>query len=234
MNFNCLRNLYLIQLFLCFIVNCLILQAVDINTVLKSRERNTDYHIVITFGNHLAVRYFNITEMLRRQQCSGNHGKRNIYLFFLTVYLNGGLLIIGIGETDRHITGLANQILRRNLLSLQLIADGYIHRKLLICRTLIINIAAICIPYEITICIYCIGFISLNIHNIGQGGCILNGAVSVSILEAVTDNNLLCIALGICHDIYNLILLQLCAGCGGMMHDLIHDIGKQVIALIRL
>ncbi len=234
MNFNGLRDFYFIQLFLGFFIHSFILQAVNINAVLKSRESNTDYHIIISFGNHPAVRYLNITEMLSRQQCSGNHGKGNIYLLFLTVYLNGSLFIIGIGETDRYITGLANQILRRNLLTLQLIANGYIHRKLLVCRTLIINIAASCIPYEIAICIYGIGFISLNIHNVGQGGSVLNGAVSIGILEAVTDNNLLRIALCICHDIYDLILLQLCAGCRGMMHDLIHDIGKQVITLIRL
>ena len=84
-------------------------------------------------------------------------------------------------------------------------------------------IIAICVPYQITICIYCIGLISLDVFDICQGRSIGNGVVSLYIFQAVTDDDLLGVSHGICHYINDLILMKGISLYGRTVDHLIHD-----------
>ena len=112
MDLNRFRNFHFIQLFLCFFINCLLLQAVDIDAVLQSRKCQTNNNIVISFGNHLAVCHFNIAKMLCRKNGTRNHGKRNINFFFLSIDFDRSFFIIGIDEADCYISALSCQVFR--------------------------------------------------------------------------------------------------------------------------
>ena len=103
------------------------------------------------------------------------------------------------------MAALACQIIGRNILAVQLIAQLHTHRRLLRRRTLIVDIVAICLPRQLVAGLR-IGLIALNIRNITEIRRICQRLRTVRVLQPVAHKRLLRIATGIRKDIDRLLL----------------------------
>ncbi len=119
-----------------------------IQTFFDSRQCIADNHIAVPVLGNFSVLYFHIAETVIQYQC--RYGcKRNLYRLLVSVYGFFIRRIICVIIMYGNFSGFSSQILRCNLISIQIISNFQGNRSFTVCFSLIVNIGSICLPGQL-------------------------------------------------------------------------------------
>ena len=173
------------------------LAADCVQTLLQTRKSHSHDDRVFALRDHRTVVNIDIGRRVIGKGHAGHSRERHVDIFIRN--------IIGIFDADPDLSALARQVFGRDLLSVQIVGDLFRDRRLLRCRTLIINILSAGIPGDL-FPVPVIGLIALDIFYIRQIGKILELVLSIGILEPVGDRNIPLVPVFIRENINRLLL----------------------------
>ena len=136
----------------------------------KPRESESYHRFLVAQIHQPAVCDLYIAEHVRRKHRCRQHHKRNVRV----------VLVI---ETDLHLAGLPRDLLRADLLSLQVVGNAHINRQRLIGLSLVMDILAVVLPQVPSFAGLCVFLVSLGVFDLPQVGPVLDGVRPLYLLK---------------------------------------------------
>ena len=183
-----------------------VLQFIQTQALLETGHGQTDYNGLVAGVDDLAVGDLHIADLAVVQHSPGDHGKGLIEGDGLAVYhpLCGG--VVDVVEGHDQMAGGALQQFRRHVNAVQRIGDVGSDGEGGVRAALIVDVAAVCLPDQIAVCVGGVGFAAFDILNAGEGGAVGNGIGLLRVFQPGADDGSGRIAVGIGDDIDRLLL----------------------------
>ena len=209
-----------------------------LQAVRETGKCHADDNRVLALGNDGSVVNFHVFGVVIGEDDTGHRGKRHedVIVFCRVLIIN----------VDRHLAALTGQVFRRDFLPLVVIGDLLQYRRLLVCRSLIIDIIAGRVPCQ-HLTVLCKGFVAFHIFDILQCGVIKEFFRAALVFEPVGNGHALLFAARVRKYIYCLFLFRVpglfaviaafhCCGERGrqiLFRNCLHSLGVCVYASVH-
>ena len=182
---------------LCLIEQMLCIVLCTLQAVRETRESHADDNRVLALGDDRAIVDGDVLHIVIGEDdaCHGREG--DVYVVIL--------LCVLIVNVNSDLTGLAGQIFGSDLLPLIVIGDLLLNRRLLVGRSLVVDVVAARIPRH-HLAILCKGLIALDVLDILQCGVVIELVRAVLVLEPVGNGHALLLAACVREYVYGFFL----------------------------
>ena len=176
--------------------------------VLYAREGDTRYDDTVSVGDDLAVRHADVAARIAVEEQPRYHQEGHIDRFFFTVDLYGFVLIVFIVEADGDIAALADELIGRDRLAVQLIGHAQIDGERIGTGAAQIQILALYIPYAHILAVEGKGGVGFDVFDIIQRRNLGDPVGVILVLDPVGNDDLIDRSVGFRHDINGLVFIQ--------------------------